>query len=148
MENLDEGVFGRNSINGIDAKKLLSSIVLWSKITSILSCLTSIAVFLFCLFLVFTEKSLDTLEELLPSVFISTVPLSFLIPSIYLFLFALRIQKALNNSDEVVFQLGLQKLKSFIISLGLTVIFFVASILAFLIYIGGISSEPVNDIYF
>lgn len=143
MKNLDEGIFGRHPIDGIHAKKLLSSIVLWSKIVSILIWITSIFVFLFCLLLVFTEKELDSLEKVLPFVFISTIPLSFLIPPVYLFLFALKIQKSLTDSDEIIFQLGLQKLKTFIISLGLTIIFFVISILAFLIYVGGTVAEPV-----
>jgi hypothetical protein len=134
MKNLDKNVFDDSSQFGINnqSKELLKKIIFWSKFISITGLIAVISMSLLFLFSV-TQNELTLGDAIVSWVFFSL----FVIPLIYLFLFARKTEQSLRELDNIILQKAIQNLKSYFTSIGFSMILafvlFVIALVSFLI---------------
>lgn len=141
MENLDKNIFDDSSL-GINnqSKELLKTIVFWSKFISIVGLFVTIGFsLLFVLMIVGREMRLG---DAVPFWVFSALCI---IPLVYLFLFARKIEQTLRESDSNILQKAIQNLKSYFKSIGVVIILtFVCLIILVIVGSGYFSTSPVS----
>ncbi|WP_375561246.1 hypothetical protein ACE193_01450 [Bernardetia sp. OM2101] len=136
MENLDKNIFDDSSQFGINnpSKELLKTIVFWSKFISITGLLAVITFSLLFLLMVIQN------EFILEDAIVLWAMLSvFIIPLLYLFIFARKTEKSLAELDTIVLQKAIQNLKSYFKSIGISMI------LIFILFVIAMASVIISE---
>ncbi|WP_291726046.1 hypothetical protein [Bernardetia sp.] len=136
MENLDKDIFEESIHFGLNSqtKKLLKRVVFWAKFISILGLLAVVL-----LSLLFGLSVIER-EMILGDAVVMWIMLAFfIIPLVYLFVFALKAESALRESDSFILQKAVEYLKSYFKSIGISMI------LVFILFIIVIASVIITD---